>query len=95
MLAGRMATRPELKAAAGMGRGRSRMATSTGIDQARNVWLREPRLPLFNHHWVSYAFKNMGRFSPTLGDHRIASSQPLITKARQLWNIIRLGDEGA
>jgi hypothetical protein len=92
LLAGRMTMREELKAAARIGKDSERIA-STGVDQSRNLWTRRPTLPLFNQHWVTYAFKNTNRFSGTLGDRRIAMSQPLITRAKQLWEIIRLGEE--
>ena len=91
LLAGRIAARVDLKAAAGIGKASDRIA-STGKDQARNIWTRPPRLALFNHHWVTYAFKNTDRFSGTLGNRRVAISQPLTTKAKLLWEIIRCGE---
>ena len=90
-LACRSLLRCELKAAGGMGKGAPKIAAN-GLSQVRNVWLLAPKFPLFNHHWPTYAFKNMYRFSPVLGDRRIAISQPLIGKARLLWEIIRSGE---
>lgn len=78
LIAGRMVARKELRAAAGMG-------------PPPDVWLERPRLSLFNHHWVSYSMKNTRRFSATLGDRRLAMSQQLTTRGRQLWDLLRNG----
>ena len=71
-----------------------KVAISTGIDQSRNVWHREPYGPFFNQQWVDYAFKNVKAVSATLGESRLAMHQPLLQEAKRLWQLVRLG-EGA
>ncbi|MBM0169168.1 hypothetical protein [Altererythrobacter sp. C41] len=64
-----------------------------GVHQGRNVWTSTPKRPFFNDQWVTYAFKNIDKVSPTLPDDRLAFSQSLRTESRRLWNLIRIGEE--
>ncbi len=87
-LAGRWAVRAALNLAAGVNERRGKIA-STGIDQSRNIWLGKPTLPLFNPDWVTYAFKNVGEYSPLLTENRLVLPYSLLGKARHLWEIVR------
>jgi hypothetical protein len=90
--AGRLLVKQALKAAAGARA--PRIAATSGLDQARNVWTRrQPYHPLFNHQYVDYAFRNTRRVSRTLGDNRFAMTNPLRGEARRLWNLIKFGEE--
>jgi hypothetical protein len=90
--AGRLLIKDALNGAAGS-RG-PRIAASSGLDQARNIWTRKkPYHPLFNHAHVDYAFRNTKQVSKTLGDSRFAMTNPLRSEAKRLWNLIRKGDE--
>lgn len=88
---GRAITRKTMLAASG--NGGSRPVVAAGLDQKRNVWLKKPNRPLFNHQWVTYAFKNMSEFSPRLGERRLALPHSLCTETTKLWNLIRHGEE--
>ncbi|WP_198046073.1 hypothetical protein [Novosphingobium aquimarinum] len=85
--AGRWVTRQAMVWAAGL-KSNARVA-STGVDQSRNVWWRKPTLPIFNHDWVTYCLKNVGEFSPVLGENRVARDYKLNGEAERLWDIIR------
>lgn len=90
--AGRLCIKAALKAAAGAHG--TRIALTSGIDQARNVWTRnQPYHPLFNHQYIDYAFRNTTRVSKTLGDSRFAMTNPLRGEARRLWCLIRSGED--
>ena len=87
--AGRWATKWALRSAAGLvGSSRPRVARS-GIDQCRNVWIRQPTFKIFNHHWVDYVFKNAGEFSRVLPDNRLVLPHDLRGEARRAWASIR------
>lgn len=92
-LAGLIAIKHELKGALGIG-GLLPSVATTGINQSRNLWTGSPKRPLFNHPWVTYAFKNTVNMDPNLRKKQIALSQRLNTQAQLLWEVIRLG-EGA
>lgn len=91
LLAGRMIVRDILKVASGHNKRAPRIASS-GRNQSKNTWTRSPVKPLYNHQWVTYAFKNEHRFSTTLNDDRVALSRWAKRDAELLWNIVRDGD---
>ncbi len=87
LTAGRMAIREELVEASG---GREpRIAVSSGLDQTRNVWMKKPYHPIFNHQWVDYAFRNTDTVSADLGDNRLAMPHALRREAMIVWSLIR------
>lgn len=87
---GRRAMRAVLREVAQISGARARVDEG---DQCRNVWLSQPRFPLFNHPWVSYAFKNVFRPSKSLGDSRMCMSRELNQRAQQLWRLITEGEQ--
>lgn len=91
LIAGRMFLRRELAAAAGINSKRP-MIAATGRSQSRNVWTRTPMFVTITDKWVNYAFKNVHRFSPELGEDRDAISTALRAQARDVWEVIRNGD---
>lgn len=92
LIAGRMLLRDILKSASGNGK-RSIKIASTGAFQGRNIWTKKPRFMVQTQHWVNYAFKNQPRYSPLLGDKRVALSTTLGRQAHDLWEVIRNGDK--
>lgn len=91
LLVGRMLLREVLKIASGHNKHTPRTAAS-GRNQSRNIWSRAPVKPLFNHEWVTYAFKNEHRYSATLHENRVTLSRWAKRDAELLWNIVRDGD---
>lgn len=92
LLAGRMIVRNALKAAVGLNKRAPKVAAS-GRNQSRNVWTKVPTFVISTNLWVSYAFKNVNRFSQVLGEDRDAISTSLKADARDLWEVIRTGDK--
>lgn len=70
----------------------SRSAVVNGIRQGSNMWTRTPYRALFNDEWVSYAFKNMAKFSRRLPENRLSMCRALNQEAQRLWNLIREGE---
>ena len=69
-----------------------KVAITSGVDQSRNVWHRNPYGAVFNHQWVDYAFKNVKAINSSLGESRLAMHQPLLQEAKRLWQLVRLGE---
>lgn len=90
MEAGRILVVQALKAASGAGR--PRIATTTGVDQVRNLWHRRPYRPLFNAQWVDYAFKHAKTVSPNLGESRLALPYGLRDEVQRLWKLLTEGE---
>lgn len=90
--AGEDTIREALKSAGGQ-LSRPRFATTTGLDQCRNLWASEPYGALFNSHWVDYAFKNEKRVSHCLEERRLVMPHDLTGEARRLWNLIKRGEK--
>lgn len=86
-LAGRWAVRQALKATAGQ-LSYPKVA-STGVNQARNVWMTKPYGALFNHQAVDYAFKHVFTSSAVLSEDRVVLPNALNKESRRLWGIIR------
>jgi hypothetical protein len=70
-----------------------RSSSTGGVNQRRNVWIKLPEKGTTNHQWVTYAFKNVRRFSLTLGERRLAFPHAFCRETRNLWELIRLGED--
>lgn len=86
--AGLQATLFALRSAAGLEGYRKRVAAS-GLDQARNVWTREPTFQIFNQDWITYVFKHAGKHSPALAENRLTFPYDLLQEAKKVWSKIR------
>jgi hypothetical protein len=91
--AGKELTIAALKAASGNTGDRPRIATTSGTDQARNIWHRPPYRLVFNTQWIDYAFKNTKRVSKNLGDKRLALPYDLRREAQRLWQLATVGED--
>jgi hypothetical protein len=90
--AGRQLTIEALRAASGNTGDRPRLARTSGLDQARNLWPRRPYRMVFNTEWVDYAFKNTKRVSKTLRENRLVLPYDLRGEAQRLWRLIKEGE---
>lgn len=92
LVAGRQLTVEALRAASGNAGDRPRVARTSGLDQARNLWRRPPYRMVFNTEWVDYAFKNTKRISRTLRENRLVLPYDLRGEAERLWRLVREGE---
>ncbi len=90
--AGRQLTIEALRAASGNAGDRPRLARTSGLDQVRNLWHRQPYHLVFNSQWVDYAFKNTKRVAKTLGDNRLVLPYDLRGEAQRLWRLVNEGE---